>query len=720
MTFRAVLIGLVLSVALASLGYINDTWFFFSYIGGDLVPTHAYGLLLIGLLLVNPLLRLIRRFQFKGGEWAVILSMMFMGSVLAGSAFFWQMPHPIITPIQDQVRSPGWKEKDILQYAPRVTMVEQVFREYASAHKIERKKEETWRQAVERAKEEGVLTDDAFKKLDAQHKDILTDYMQGKATPGKMIRPFADVPWYAWRDTMFFWFAVLGLITVAGVCAVVIVHRQWADREHLSYPIVTFTNELLAYDGKGLFNSIFRNRLFWIGFAVSFGILFVNGYQKWRPGFITIPVQINLNAFREMAFVEDLMKVDVGRNWLNVQFFFAAVGIAYFLSSEASFSLGISGLLYVLAAAPLVVLGVNMSKTMLGGGLPANMYFGAYLGMGVMVLYLGRRFYWAVLKRAFGVPGPSGEVLGRETWACRILIIVCAGLVVLLGQLGLHPVLAIGYVLLTGLLFLMLARINVATGLFMIQPIWQPVSILLPLFGAYAIGPHALGILAMLCIVVSIDTRISVVPLVANALKLADRQKVKAGWMGGWLAVALIVSLVVALPITVYLVYNVGLEGMRSEGTNWALAVAKMPFQLLSTTIDKLDSTGQLEAAREGTRLLSMRPEKHFFTSVGIGLALVLGCSYLRLRFSRWPLHPLVFLVWGTPWMVEYAPSFLLAWLLKGVIMKYGGQRSYHRAKSFFVGLVTGEFAAALLWGVVGAIYYLQTNTVGKNFLTRP
>ncbi len=67
MTFRAVLIGLVLSVALASLGYVNDTWFFFSYIGGDLVPTHAYGLLLIGLLLVNPLLRLIRRFQFKGG-----------------------------------------------------------------------------------------------------------------------------------------------------------------------------------------------------------------------------------------------------------------------------------------------------------------------------------------------------------------------------------------------------------------------------------------------------------------------------------------------------------------------------------------------------------------------------------------------------------------------------------------------------------------------------
>ncbi|GAH65954.1 unnamed protein product, partial [marine sediment metagenome] len=104
MTFRAVFIGLVLSVGLACFGYVNDTWLFLSYIGGDLLPTHAYGLLLIGLLLVNPLLRLIRRFEFKASEFVVILSMSFMGSVLAGSAMFWQMPHPIITPIQEQAK----------------------------------------------------------------------------------------------------------------------------------------------------------------------------------------------------------------------------------------------------------------------------------------------------------------------------------------------------------------------------------------------------------------------------------------------------------------------------------------------------------------------------------------------------------------------------------------------------------------------------------------
>jgi len=86
MTIRAVIIGLALAVLLASFGFINDVWFFFSYIGGDLVPTYAFGLLLVGLLVVNPLLRGVGLWQFKPGEWATMLAMMCMGSIIAGSA----------------------------------------------------------------------------------------------------------------------------------------------------------------------------------------------------------------------------------------------------------------------------------------------------------------------------------------------------------------------------------------------------------------------------------------------------------------------------------------------------------------------------------------------------------------------------------------------------------------------------------------------------------
>ena len=100
MTVRSVILGLLVAAALAAFGYINDVWMFFSYIGGDLIPTYAFGLLLLGLLVANPLLRTTRAWRLKGSEWVVILSMAFMGSVIAGSALLWQFPHPIITPIQ--------------------------------------------------------------------------------------------------------------------------------------------------------------------------------------------------------------------------------------------------------------------------------------------------------------------------------------------------------------------------------------------------------------------------------------------------------------------------------------------------------------------------------------------------------------------------------------------------------------------------------------------
>jgi hypothetical protein len=689
MTIRAVIIGLVVSVVLACLGYINDAWFFFSYIGGDLVPIHAYGLLIIGLLTINPLLSLLgRTWRFKPSELAVMLGMALMGSTLAGSAFFWQYPHPLITPIREHATRPGWQEKDLLQYVPDVMMVD----------------------ADPRSK-------------------IVSDYMTGLGRKGEYLDP-SRVPWEAWQDTMIFWVSLLSLSFVAGICMVLIVHRQWSKREHLSYPIAIFTEELLRPDPKRTYNPIFRDRVFWGGFAVSFFILLLNGAHTWNDAWLSVPTSLNLTEVSKLEFFQKtLMKVpsvkgDYGI--FNPHIFFGAVGLAYFLSSEASFSLGISGLLFAVAALPFVERGVNLSGGMLQGGPQSYMWFGSYLGMALVVGYLGRRFYLAVFRKAFFIPGGGrAETLPREVWAARLLILLGVALTILLIWVGLHWLLAILFVMISGMMFLMIARVHVATGLFMIQPSWWPVSILLALFGSYAIGPEAAAILALLSTAVAFDTRIAAVPLVANVLKVGDDSKAKPAPMAGWMSVAIVISLVVALCFTVWLMYDRGVQGTWSKGTKWATQVANMPFKnVIEPVHNELAGMGELEEAREPTSVARLfgqaQPERYFFTAAGIGVALVLGCSYLRLRFPRWPLHPLVFLVWGTPWTVAYAPSFLLGWFIKGVIMKYGGQSFYHRARPFFVGLVAGEFLAAIFWAVYAVGYYFTTGTTGESFLVRP
>jgi hypothetical protein len=719
---------MLLSVALASLGYANDTWLFFSYIGGDLAPTHAFGLILLALLLANPFLRLLGRWwKFTGADLAVMLALMTMGSVIAGSGLLWAFPHQIITPIQEQANNPGWQRKDLLSYVPAAMMVERVHEKYARDHGLEKgEHDESWRDAVAR---QGPAED--LKRLDAEDAREIKGYMTGLARPRERLGFFA-VPWRNWASTLTFWFVMLGLNFVVGIASAVVVHRQWSQREHLSYPIVTFSAELIGRDEEGYFNAVFRNRFFWIGFAVALGVLLINGWQAWKPGFVSIPTTVDM---RQLApFFGALPKVPQGGTSLILIFhvYFGAVGLGYFLTSEAAFSLGISGWLYALALAPFFVAGVDVSISHLGGGLPAWMYFGAYVGMGVMVLYLGRRFYLAVAKRAVGLRDRFADVHDNEVWAMRILLAASAAMAALLIWIGLHWLLAVLFVLLTGLLFLMVGRVNAATGLFMVQPHWHPIGVMMALFGGAALGPHALMIIAMLSVVVTVDPRIAAVPLALNALKLGELRGVKCGRLATWMGSAIIVSMIVAVLFTVWLLYDKGHNAMKSGGTDWAVAVSRMPFEILDKGINDLSAADKLEEASTPTtvsRLLgglkqtlaeTAQLKPGLGTAFLAGLALVLVCSYLRLRFPRWPLHPVVFLVWGQRWVTEYAPSFFLAWLLKELIMRYAGQKQYHRAKPLFVGLVAGEVAAALFWGLYGAAYYIVKGVQGPSFLVRP
>ena len=686
MTVRAFILGVLVAVGFACYGATSGVWSKYSGVGGDLVPNYAYALLLIGLVGINPLLRLLRGRPFRSAEWVVMLSLSMMGCFIAGSGLLWTFPHPIITPIRDQAVNPDWIAKDLLGYVPRAMLVDA----------------------------RGTPADPI--------PDAVRDYIHGASGPGRV--GLTDVPWRAWAPTLSFWFALLALIFIAVLCGALVVHRQWSRREHLAYPIATLAEELIGPDTPASSaRPAMRQKIFWIGFAVSFAALALNGAHAWVPDLPALPTGVDLGGLREIGIFDPLLKVPTfGKSILDVRFFFAAVGLAYFLSSEVSFSLGISGWLYVLCAAPFVARGVDMSSHTFAGGLPVYLYFGAYLGMAATVIYLGRRFYWAVLKRAAFVSAPAGTVLPREAWAVRVGIVAWVLAVVLLARIGLHPVLAAGFMLLVGLLFLMIGRVNAATGLFIIQPMWHPVDVMVGVTGAAAVGPQAMIIMAILCIVVTLDPRIAVAPLALNALRLGDRRKVSAGRLTGWMAVAVILAMIVGVGAAVYIQYDVGVDGMESDNARWSMVVARMPFDMLSRTIDRMTES-ELDAARTPwsvSRLLEAKPARGFLIAAGIGMVLVIGCTVLRLRTTRWPLHPVMFLVWGTPWMIVYAPCFLLAWLVKAAVLKYGGQETYRRSRTFFVGLIVGEIAAATVFLLIGALYSLKTGHAAQPYHVRP
>ena len=46
-------------------------------------------------------------------------------------------------------------------------------------------------------------------------------------------------------------------------------------------------------------------------------------------------------------------------------------------------------------------------------------------------------------------------------------------------------------------------------------------------------------------------------------------------------------------------------------------------------------------------------------------------------------------------------PVFI-SWLLKSVILKYGGIRTHRNTIPFFLGLILGDFIIGAMWGLLG------------------
>jgi hypothetical protein len=93
---------------------------------------------------------------------------------------------------------------------------------------------------------------------------------------------------------------------------------------------------------------------------------------------------------------------------------------------------------------------------------------------------------------------------------------------------------------------------------------------------------------------------------------------------------------------------------------------------------------------------------------------------FLRLRFTWWPLHPVMFLVWTT-WPIQmFGASFLLGWALKVAVTRLGGTRLHNRCKPLMIGMVAGELLGALTFMVHGAIYYAVTDMLPKEYRIFP
>ena len=671
MTLRAAILGLLAAACICGFTYYNDCVLNQSLLISDHMPVLIYGGLILFMAVLNPLLRGWRaRLALTAAEVALVLALVLAACCVPAFGLMRTFTASLMLPHHHTLKEPAWREHEVVRLVP------------------------------------GKMLADVGQDESA----TLTAFVQGLSEGNQHIS-WRQVPWQAWGRTLGFWLPIVLVLWVGLVALAVAIHPQWAHHEQLPYPIARFADSLMQ--GADSARPVLRQRLFWIGAGAVWFVYAWNYLQGWFPELV--PVTLRLN-FWPLAKLFPIFMQGGGGRLLVVTLRFMPIGFAYFLAGDVSFSLGIGPYLWCWVVGIFASYGISLeSGDYMSLRTASLLNFGAYLGTLLAILYCGRHYYASLLRQSVGLSGSAGQT---QVWAIRLFMVCSAGFTALLCTAGLDWPLAAGYAFGAILIFLVMSRISAETGLFFIQVSTFPCVMLWGLLGPEALGPRAIAVLCLITVVLLLDAREALMPYMVNSIRLLELHQVKIG-RSAWLCLlAIVLGLAVALPVTLYFQYDRGLATVDG----WSQLATSYPFVNALAVHQELSARGKLEEAerwRGWQRLWHLQPKRAHLLGFLAGLGLVLLCAAGRVRYPGWPIHPVLFLVWGTYPAWRFAPCFLLGWLLKGLVVRYGGAQLYRRLLPLFSGLIAGEILGYLTGVVAGLAYALCTGEPPRYTLSR-
>jgi hypothetical protein len=516
-----------------------------------------------------------------------------------------------------------------------------------------------------------------------------------------------DLPWRAWWPTLRLWGTMALLLGGAAVCLALIVHPQWSQRELLAYPIARFVAMISERSPGAALPAVATSGLFWWGVGAVLALHALNGLGAWFPGIPTIPLTYDFTPMQQVF--PNAAQAPGARDLFRPTVYLTVVAFCFYLTSSVSLSLGLSHIAHVAFGALMIGYGVSMTTDVAGGG-PGNLIrFGAYVGMGLLIVYVGRRYYGqliiaAVSTRRFESTPPY------TVWATRGLLLCIVLGVYVMYTAGVTPVFALLFILLTLLTFVVLSRLVAESGLFFVQVWWMPAGVLAALLGVEAIGPTDFIVLGIASIMLVGDPRTAVMPYIVHALRIGEQAgRTRPALLTPWIGVMLTSGFAVATVATFAVTYRYGIN--FADG--WDVRrLPSMPFDRLLQHIADLSQQQALAEAttREGwARVAAIRPEPGALRWAGLGLVLLVVTSLLRLHVPRWPIHPVLFLVWGTMPGSRFWASFMIGWAIRWAVTATVGDRGYRAMSPLMIGIIAGELAAGLGWVAVGWIYHAGT-----------
>ena len=496
-----------------------------------------------------------------------------------------------------------------------------------------------------------------------------------------------SIPWQPWLGPLAYWYGFFLALCLVMTFCMIILRKQWVDREKLVYPLVQVPMEMIRQEKKEMIGKIFfTNKAMWVAFLFSFLLISVNGLHSYHPSFPEIERDFRLPIFR---------------NTVNLWFFFSPswLGFFYFVSLDISASIWVFHTLTLIQKGIFNVVGIQSTERI---DHYARDTYTSHQGMGAMIIFVlimlwgAREHLINVFNKAIG-RAPEIDDSGEMVSYRQAVLGFCVSLFLFgfgLWIAGLPLLGTLMFIFSALVIFLSLTRVVTEGGVPAMRPPVMSSTFVISGGGTEVLGASGLVVLGFSYGWHS-EIRSFVMASVANGLKMGELIKGSKRRLFWAVVIAIVVSLITSTYMILYLAYKYGGINLNPLFFGW------------KGGIGPTDMASRIAADSIGPRLDA-------WMFMGIGGLVMGGLMWMRHQVLWWPLSPLGYLI-SANWKTSHIyASVLLAWLLKLIVLRYGGVQLYHRLRQFFLGLILGEIVAAGFWLVIDFI----TGHVGS-FLTQ-
>ena len=498
------------------------------------------------------------------------------------------------------------------------------------------------------------------------------------------------VPWGEWARPLAVWGAFLIAYWWTALCMWAAVRKQWTERERLTFPLLylplSLTETERPDDGAPPF---FKNPLTWVGFAAAVTYNGFNILHALNPNVAALGVYYPLGS----VFTERPLSAMSGMQiWYRPEL----VGFGYLVSLEILFSTWVFYLLENGAA----VFGAALGYDRAGFPFVVEQGMGAYGATGLFLLWMARRQLAAMVKRALGIGAYEGE--REEPLTCRVVVFGglagFAFLVLFARAAGMNGWVALAFFAYLLLFALVYGRIRAETGTPSVWTLSHSNGMSLPFytFGSdffkFGGSIQTLSLWTNFFFLVHGGFFNQCTAYGIESFKLADEMRMPRRQMVYTSLLAVVLGLLLAywMFLTTYYKYGANvLAGGQSDPMGGVRI--RYCLQAWQQTAGYLKTPRLLEWNRNA--------------ATGAGFLLTLGMIGARGALLKFPLNPLGYIL-ATIIGSQVWWAFLVAWLLKSLVLHLGGVQLYKKLIPAFVGLALGQFfAAGIVWGSIAGLW---------------